>query len=177
MNHYVGGWFLFDSSASVYSCSHLSLSGCALASVFCIQSEHKRTVSVLRTQNKLEHSVQEKLAPGLGILKWKACLFVQPQFQEQGRECGCVARRRDEQWASAVIFTARESHRVFLSIPLNQETSGRNGRRIRLAREGAERGSGLSNPDGGFRGIPITVEKHAVRSWDPERRVQDSLPH
>lgn len=45
-----------------------------------------------------------------------------------------------------------------LSIPLNQETSGRKGRRIRLARE-QERGreSGFSNPDGVFTGTPITV--------------------
>lgn len=37
-----------------------------------------------------------------------------------------------------MIFTARESHSL-LSIPLNQETSGRKGRRIRLAREEREK--------------------------------------
>ena len=55
-----------------------------------------------------------------------------------------------------MIFTARESQSL-LSISLDQETSGRKGRRIRLARE-RERESGFSNPDGLFRGTPITVE-------------------
>lgn len=75
-----------------------------------------------------------KACPGLVILKLKACLFVQPHFQEWGRECECVAQRGKEHWAGAVIFTARESH-TLLSIPLNQETSNRRGRRIRLTRE------------------------------------------
>lgn len=37
---------------------------------------------VLHEQNKLERSVQEKLAPGRAILKLKACLFVHPQLKD-----------------------------------------------------------------------------------------------
>lgn len=48
----------------VYSCSHLSFSGCTLTSYVLHLSKHKHTVSMLRAQNKLEHSVQEKLARG-----------------------------------------------------------------------------------------------------------------
>lgn len=57
-----------------------------------------------------------KACLGLVILKLKACLFVQLQFQEWGRECECVARWGEHQ-ASAVIFTARESHRHFYLFP------------------------------------------------------------
>lgn len=109
----------------------------------------------------------------LVILKLKACLFVQLQFQEWGRECECecVARWGEHQ-ASAVIFTAKESHRHFLSISLDQETSGRKGRRIRLARERKRKGeSGFSNPDGIFQRYTHHYGVQcAVGSWYQEGR-------
>lgn len=66
-----------------------------------------------------------------------------------------------------MISTAGESHTLFLSISLNQETSGRRGTRIRLAGESEKRRERVSvNPYGLFRGTPITVEKHGVCSGE-----------
>lgn len=74
----------------------------------------------------------------------------------------CRTERRRTLYESC-DFRSRGITQSLLSIPLNQETSGRKGRRIRLAGEReSERESGFSNPDGVFRGTTITVEKHAV---------------
>lgn len=51
-----------------------------------------------------------KACLGLVILKLKACLFVQPQFQECGRECECVARREEEHWAQVLWFSQPGNH-------------------------------------------------------------------
>lgn len=83
-----------------------------------------------------------KACLGLVILKLKACLFVQPQFQERGmwmwmcrtREGGGVGGGRGTQ-SERCDFHSKGITPTLLSIPLNQETSGRKGRRIRLARE------------------------------------------
>lgn len=75
-------------------------------------------------------------------------------------------RTAKERRLSAVIFAAGKS---FLSSPLNQKTSSRKGGRIRGAAEQEERKSGLSNPDGGFRGTTITVERRPLCIEDQPR--------
>lgn len=71
-----------------------------------------------------------KACPGLVILKLKACLFVQPHFQEWGRECEYAVAQGKRNTEHGCDFHS------LLSIPLNQKTSGRKGRRIRLAGKG-----------------------------------------
>lgn len=63
-------------------------------------------------------TLYKKSLPGASHFEIKACLLVQPQFQECGRECECVARREKRNTEQVlVIFTTRESHWVFYLFP------------------------------------------------------------
>ena len=86
----------FDSCVFAYSCSHPSLSGCALTSMFCIYPNTTQHVNAPCAKTNWSTLYKKKLAPGRVILELKACLFVQPRFQERGGECGCVARRGEQ---------------------------------------------------------------------------------
>lgn len=119
---------------------------------------------MLRAQKQIGAICTRKSLPGASHFEIKSmslCSASVPGMRERRWKC------RTEERGTLSKCCDFHSHGItqsLLSIPLNQETSGRKGRRIRLAREQGERKSGFSNPDGVFRGTPITVEMHPVCS-------------
>lgn len=119
---------LFDNCVFVYSCSHLSLSACGVASMFCIFTNTNTPCQC--SVGKTNWSVlYKKSLPGASHFEIKSmslCSALVPGMRERTWEC--VARRREERWASVVIFTARESHRAFYLFPsIRRQPAGKVG--------------------------------------------------
>lgn len=152
---------LFDNCVFVYSCSSLSLSGCRVTSMFCIYP-HTTTPCQCSVGKTNWSALYKKSLPGASHFEIKSmslCSALVPGMGERAWEC-CTEERGT--FSKCCDFHSQGITQSLLSIPLNQETTGRKGRRIRLAREQGERKSGLSNPDGVCRGTPSTVEMRPV---------------
>lgn len=147
----------------LYVCVFMSIYHCLHAeSHLCFASIQTQTHHVNAPWAKQIGALcTRKACLGLVILKLKACLSVQPWFQEWGREHECCTEERGTS-SKCCDFHSQGITQSLLSIPLNQETTGRKGRRIRLAREQGERKSGFSNPDGVCSGTPSIVEMRPV---------------
>lgn len=169
----------FLTAVYLYLCIHISiyhrLDACSLLCFASVQTQTHHVNAPCVEQ--IGAFCTRKSCPGLVILKLKACLFTRSQFQARGREYEGLTQRREEHWACAVIFTARESHSL-LSIPLNQETSCRKGRRIRIVREQRVRKRVDSLILMGFSEVHPSVWKYTECAfWIKEGWVQDSMPH
>lgn len=120
-----------------------------------------------------------KARPGLVILKLGACPFVQLRFQEWRRECECVAERSGT-LSECCDFHSRGITETLLSISLDLQTSGRKGRRIRLARKRERERERVGSLIllGLLEVCPLLWRNMecAVGSWDQEGRVRDGLP-
>lgn len=135
-------WYVF-----VYSCSHLSLSGCVVGSIFfCIHPKHTHTraMSALHAQTQIGAFLYKESKPGASNFEIKSmslCSTSAPGMR--GRTWKCRSEERGTAHECCDVHS-RGITPSLLSIPLNQETSGRKGRRIRLAGEQPERKSGFS---------------------------------
>lgn len=131
---------LRDDRVLEYSCCRLSSPECALSSVFCIHPNTNAPCQCSVRTNKLVRTVREEACLGPVILKLKhVSLFSLSSRNERERECERVTWRGEETLSERCDFHSRGIKQSLLSIPLNQETSGRKGRRIRLAGEQGER--------------------------------------
>lgn len=141
MSHYTEkALALFDNCVFVYSCSHLSSSGCVLTSMFCIFSTTQtRRVNAPCAKTNWSALYKKKLAWGASHFEIKSmslCSASVPGMRWRMRMCRAEGRRT---LSERCDFHSRGITQSLLSIPLNQETSGRKGRRIRLAGEQGER--------------------------------------
>lgn len=132
---------LFDSCVSVHSCSHLSEPGCVLTFMFCI---HPNTNTPCRCAVRKTNwsALYKKSLPGASHFEIKymsLCSAPAPGTREKTRTCRACAGVGGGALSKCCDFHSQGITQSLLSIPLNQETSGRRGRRIRLAREQGER--------------------------------------
>lgn len=127
---------------------------------------HTRAMSALHAQTQIGAFLYKESKPGASHFEIKSmslCSTSAPGMR--GRTWKCRSEERGTLHKCCDVHSQGITQSL-LSIPLNQETSGRKGRRIRLAREQPERKSGFSNPDGVFRGTPITVEMRPACSGE-----------
>ncbi len=102
-------------------------------------SKHKHTMSMLRFAKTNWSALYKKSLPGASHFEIKSmslCSASVPGIRERMWTC-CTEGRGT--LSKCCDFHSQGITQSLLSIPLNQETSGRKGRRIRLAREQAER--------------------------------------
>lgn len=108
---------MFDNCVFVYSCSHLSSSGCTLTSMFCIYPETNTPCQCFVRKTNWS-TLYKKSLPGASHFEIKSmslCSASVPGMRERTRMCPTDGEGNTE--LLAVIFTARESHRVFYLFP------------------------------------------------------------